>query len=273
VPPLPAIIVAVVQGLTLVFPVGETTHLQLWVQLEGFWNRQSPIYHLIGHGGLALALAVVLFRELAQLPRGLWQLVRGRPGVDARLLINLLILLAPVALLKVARLENFAVSAFPRVDPSLFTPAASMAAGLLLWLADRFGMAIRRIEHMTPIDALAIGIAQLLVCIPGVGLITASIVGARVLGFERVDAARIAFLVAFVGSAVEAIVGIWVETAHGGTALALEHASGLGIAFLACLVAATILLLWLRRHSFAPFAIYRILIAGATLALTLYLRR
>jgi undecaprenyl-diphosphatase len=263
---------AVVQGLALVFPVGEMVHLQIWAQLEGYWDRQSPIYHLIGHGGMALAFAVVLFRELAQIPRGLWQLVRGRPGADARLLVNLLILLAPIALLKVARLEDFALSTFPRVDPSLFTPAASLCAGLLLWLADRFGMAIRRIEHMTPVDALAIGIVQLLVCVPGVGLITASIVGARILGFERIDAARIAFLVAFVGSAVEAIVGIWVETAHGGTSLALEHATGLGIAFLACLVAATVLLVWLRHHSFAPFAIYRILIAGGAFALTIYLR-
>ena len=270
-PPLPAIAVAIVQGLTLVLPVGELIHLQLWIQLAGFAARQSPIYHLIGHAGLVLALGVVLWRELAQIPRGIWQLVRGRPRADARLLINILILLAPIALLKTARLTDLAPHVLDAIDPFFYNLGVSVVAGLLLWFADRLGMAIRRIEHMTPVDALAIGIAQLLIFFPGFGLVTASVVGSRVLGFERADAARIAFIAAFFGSAVEAVVGMWQQVSQGGAELALEHASGLAIAFLASLFAATALLLWLRRHSFAPFAIYRVLVAGGDIAYAFWL--
>ncbi len=269
-PPLSIIAVAIIQGLTLVFPVGELTHLDLWAWITSIGARQTPFYHLVGHAGLILALAFVMWRELAQLPRGVWQLLRGRPAVDARLLINLLILLAPIALARVTRIDTFPFAQVSQFNAMSYKCGASCLAGLLILFADRFGMAIRRIEHMTPTDALAIGVAQLLVLVPGVGLISATIIGARLLGFERLDAARIAFLVAFFGFGTEAIVGGWVMMHHHVLEPALEHAVGLGIAFLSSLFAATVMLVWLRRRSFAPFAIYRIVVAGGATAIAIH---
>ena len=141
--------------------------------------------------------------------------------------------------------------------------------GALLFLADRMGMTLRRIEHMSGGTALAIGLAQAIALVPGAGRIGVTMTAARLLGFERTDAARFAMLLGVVP--VVAFVGwhSWTLSRTQGWAMGTEGAIAAGVAFVAALGAIAFLMRWLKRGSLAPFALYRLLV-GAALLYTVY---
>lgn len=261
-PELTTVGLAVVQGLTLFIPVGENLHLAVLPRLIG-WTPQSSAQHIACHAGTVLALVVVLRREVWRLFRGAWQLLRGRWGADAKLAASVALALAPIGLLRLAGVAEYVGSlGIGRFDHLAMT---GIALGVLMWLADRYSLAIRRLEHVGPADALALGLAQVVAYLPGAGLAAVSMIAARLLGFERLDAARLALLIglgAFTGEVVFGGAHLWrTHAPASGSDLALAAMS----AFLAGLVAVGFLFDWLRRGSFAPFALYRVLAGVATL--------
>jgi undecaprenyl-diphosphatase len=148
--------------------------------------------------------------------------------------------------------------------------------GIILWLADTFARKDRILADMKLPQGVAIGIAQALALIPGVSRSGATISMARALGFNRSAAARFAFLLAIPAvlasglyetynalkdqitgeSTIPAIAFSWLEI---GAAAAVAFAVGLAvIAFL---------MNYLKKYSFLPFVIYRILLGGTILVL------
>ena len=71
---------------------------------------------------------------------------------------------------------------------------STLGFGILLFIADRIGMTIRRIEHIKGVDALLIGLAQILALIPGTSRSGITITVARLTGMERPSAARFSML-------------------------------------------------------------------------------
>ena len=135
---------------------------------------------------------------------------------------------------------------------------ATIGFGLVLYVADRVGMTLHRIEHLTLGSAFLIGCAQTLALIPGTSRSGITITAARFLGFERQDAARISLLLA-----IPAILGAGTLAGldlhgHGNAQLGTDAAVAAGLAFLAALVAIAVMMAWLRRATFGPFVAYRI---------------
>ena len=138
--------------------------------------------------------------------------------------------------------------------------------GLLLYLADRRGMTVRRIEHMTLGSALVIGCAQVAALVPGTSRSGVTMTAARMLGFERADGARFAVLLgipAIVASAVPSAIALH---ARGDAALGFDALLAALLAFAAAVAALAAMMSWLRRATFAPFVAYRVLLGIAILA-------
>jgi undecaprenyl-diphosphatase len=140
---------------------------------------------------------------------------------------------------------------------------------LVLWIADGVGMRVKRLEHMTLGQALVVGLAQPLAFIPGTSRSGITMVAARLMGYEREEAARFSFLLS-IPAIVAAGLYEGLKLAQGGDGAALGGA-GLAMIFAALtgLAAIAFLMRWLRRSSFAPFVIYR-LILGVGLLVWLY---
>ena len=68
--------------------------------------------------------------------------------------------------------------------------------GVVLWAADWIGSKERKIEDISLLDAILIGLSQALAIIPGVSRSGATITTARLLGIDRADAANFSFLMA-----------------------------------------------------------------------------
>jgi undecaprenyl-diphosphatase len=139
----------------------------------------------------------------------------------------------------------------------------------LLFLVDRAGMTVRRLEHLGTGGAVFIGLAQVLALIPGTSRAGITITLARLLGFERRDAARFSLLLSIptiLGAGILSGVDIY-QT--GDVELGLRAALAAALAFLAALATIAVMMAWLRRAGFTPFVVYRV-IAGVALLIWWY---
>lgn len=244
-----AIVLGIVQGLTEFLPVSSSAHLILipWIFR---WEDPGLAFDVALHLGTLLALLVYYWREW--LDMGL-SLATGK-SMPRRLLLLLIIASVPGAIIGVL-LEKQAETIFR--SPLLI--ATTMAIlGLILWLADAVARKNRRLEDLTILDAILIGLSQALAIIPGVSRSGATITTARLLGIERADAANFSFLMA---TPIIAGAGM-VETpklVHVGMTAQL----GWGFAASAVfgLLAIAGLLAFVRTKTYRPFAIYRIALA------------
>jgi len=142
---------------------------------------------------------------------------------------------------------------------------ATIGFGILLYIADRSTLTLRRIEHMTFAAGLAIGAAQILALIPGTSRSGITMTAGRFLGFERVEAARFSLLLA-----IPAILGAGALAGSdlyesGNMVLGHEALIGAALAFVVALISIVLMIGWLRRASFTPFVIYRVLLGGLLL--------
>ncbi len=138
-----------------------------------------------------------------------------------------------------------------------------VAFGVVLYVADQAGLTVRRIQQMNLRQAVIIGVFQGLAVLPGVSRIGIVITVARIMGYERPDAARFMLLLSIPWMLASALYSGWAGIAAGellDQETALLTASVAGIAgFLAI----AFLMYWVRRGGFTLFALYRVALGGA----------
>jgi undecaprenyl-diphosphatase len=203
--------------------------------------------------GAITAILVLYWRPLLAATRTLL-----RRGEGPNLLWQIALAAAPAALLGLV-CDDW-------IDAHLFSVevvAATMVLGgvllLLLerWLARR-PAAVRELAQMSYGTALWIGVFQCLALVPGTSRSAATIGGALLLGLSRTAAAEFSFLVGLpilYGASLYKLAG----HADGIGRVWLPFAVGTAVAFLSALVVVRPFVRFLRHHTFAPFAAYRLL--------------
>jgi undecaprenyl-diphosphatase len=255
------ILLAVVQGITEFLPISSSGHLILVPHASGAAD-QGPLLDVAVHVGTLGAVVLYLWRDIVRMLVGLGRAVRGRRDPGARLAFQLVLATLPlVAAGYVAsrhlgdQLRSVEVIAW-----------ATLGFGILLWVADRLGMTLRRIEHMSYGSALVIGLSQVLALIPGTSRSGITMTAARMLAFERADAARFSMLLAIPAIvAAGTLAGLDLRRA-GDARLTADALIAGGLSLVMALLAITAMMGWLRRASFLPFVLYRILLGGGLLA-------
>ncbi|MGL4368403.1 MAG: undecaprenyl-diphosphate phosphatase, partial [Spirochaetota bacterium] len=113
--------------------------------------------------------------------------------------------------------------------------------------------------------AILIGLIQCLAIVPGTSRSAATIVGAMLLGANRVVAAEFSFFLAIPTMAAASGYSLF---KYGG-AMTSHQAAVLGTGFLVSFVVAWGVVAWLMKfiqnHNFIPFGIYRIILGAAVL--------
>jgi len=140
---------------------------------------------------------------------------------------------------------------------------------LILWLMDTWSVAVRKIRNLEYKDAVFIGLAQCLALLPGTSRSGITITMCRFLGMERREAAKFSMLLAIpaiLAAGTLAGIELWQNGDMGQIANAC---SAVGYSFIFSLGAIFILMQWLKRWSFLPFVIYRIVL-GTLLLLDAY---
>ena len=255
---LQIVILAIVQGLTEFLPISSSGHLVLVPYLLD-WTDQGLAFDVAVHVGSLAAVCIFFRRDIAALLTGGVQILRGNvKTAESRMALAIGLGTVPAALAGL----TFA----SWIESNLRDPAVIVYTlagyGILMALADRFGRRERDITAMGLKDAIIIGCAQALALVPGTSRSGVTITAARILGFERQDAARFSFLlsapVILLAAAYKFLQMVSSDVAVAWGQLALG-------ALVACVVAYLSIEFFMRvvtRIGLAPFAIYRLALAA-----------
>ena len=244
--------IAIVQGITEFLPISSQAHLILVPRFTG-WCDQGLLMDIAVHVGTLGAVMVYFWRECFSMGKGALDIARARKTKEGTLLLCIVLATLPVIA------GGYTMKEYLGWDLRSLTVIgwATLGFGVLLWMADRWGLRVRRVEHMTFGTAFIIGCAQVLALIPGTSRSGITMTAARMFGFERSDAARFSMLMAIpVILAAGTLTGLDLAKA-GNIQLPRDAIMAGGLAFITALVAIAALMGWLRKSSFAPFVIYR----------------
>jgi undecaprenyl-diphosphatase len=249
-------VLAVVQGITEFLPISSSGHLVL-VPLLTDWPDQGLRIDVAVHVGTLGAVILYFWREVWQMIAGTARLLAGRGGPGARLALYIIIATLPVVAAGAALKHYGLTDALRSMAVIGWT---SLGFGVLLYISDRAGMTVRRIEHMSWSTALMIGLAQALALIPGTSRAGITMTAARFAGFERPEAARFSMLLSIPTIFAAGTLGVLDIIESGDQALGIDAAIAAALSLVTALIAIAVLMRWLRHAGFMPFVVYRVVL-------------
>lgn len=256
------IVLAVVQGITEFLPISSSGHLILIPALTG-WPDQGQFTDVMVHLGTLGAILVYFWRDVGKLIGGGLMLLRGKVTAEGRLAIYIVLATIPAVAFGLV-LKKFG---FSELERSVTVVAwNTLLYGVLMLVADTVGKQTKTMENMTLPSALIIGVAQALALIPGTSRSGVTMTAARFLGFTRPDAARFSFLLGIPAIAGAGALTI-VDALENCQTITMDAVACAGLTFLAGLAAIAFLMAVLKRVSFLPFVLYRMVLGGFLLVL------
>ncbi len=250
-------LVAVIQGLTEFLPVSSSGHLILLPNLTGLAD-QGQVIDVAVHVGTLIAVILYFWVDVKLAAAGVPKLLRWQIDTQgAWLALCLAIATVPVILfglvLKLTGLDDLMRS-------TALIGWTMLIFGLVLYWTDQTGAKTKDDSHWSLKDAWIMGLWQALALIPGTSRSGITISAGRFLGYDRHGAARLAMLMSIptiIASgavlSVEVIATANVQAARDAVIAAL-------FAFLAALLALTLMMRLLRSVSFTPYVIYRVIL-------------
>lgn len=274
---LQAIVMAILQGITELFPVSSLGHAVIAPALLGWRNLDQTSeaflpFLAVMHLGTALALLAYFWRDWLGFAGSVLRLRAGRTAVaDRRLFWRVVVATAPAVVVgflfeKLLR-QGFAA---PRLAAAFL-----IVNGAMLFLADRLRRrSARPLGELSWLDAVAIGVWQCLALIPGLSRSGATMAGGYLRGLNHEDAARFSFLTAtpIILGAVALEAPKLVHHTHIGALAILAGA----VAGITAFASTALLMRWFRAREgrgFAPFAIYCAAAGVASLVLLIGMGR
>ena len=257
------VVLTLVQGITEFLPISSSGHLVLVPIFTG-WPDQGQIIDVAVHVGTLGAVVLYFWRDVFAMLRGIVITARGRKDPYAKLAGLIALATIPVFVAGYL-LKYYGVDGLRSLSVVAWT---TLGFGIVLWLSDKVGMTLRRVEHLGVSDAIIIGFVQILALVPGTSRSGVTMSAARVLGMERGDAARFSMLLS-----IPTIIGAGTLSAidlyrTGDLHLTVDAIFVAGFSLLTAMVAISFLMTWLKRSSFTPFAIYRIFLGSGLLWLS-----
>jgi undecaprenyl-diphosphatase len=256
------IVIAVVQGLTEFLPISSSGHLILVPYLM-HWPDQGQFVDVMVHLGTLLAILIYFWRDVWRIFLGGLELFKGKVTDEGRLAIYIVLATIPAVAFGLF-LKKFG---FADLERNVAVVAwNTILYGLLMLVADTVGPQERTMGNMTLKSALIIGAAQALALIPGTSRSGVTMTAARFLGFTRPDSARFSFLMGIPAIAGAGVLTVGEALAAGDT-ITMDAIYCAGLTFLAGLAAIAFLMALLRRISFLPFVLYRMVLGGFLLVM------
>ncbi len=258
---LQIIILAIVQGLTEFLPISSSGHLVLVPHfLE--WTDQGLAFDVAVHFGSLAAVCIFFRQDIASLLSGGVQVLGGRVRTpESRMALAIALGTVPAAVCGLL----FA----SWIEQNLRDPAVIVYTlagyGIVMALADRFGRRERNMSGVGYRDAFIIGCAQALALVPGTSRSGVTITAARMLGFERQDAARFSFLLSAPVILLAAVYKFLELITSGATVAWSQLALGAAVACVVAYISIEFFMRVVTRIGLAPFAIYRLVLAAVIL--------
>jgi undecaprenyl-diphosphatase len=256
---LQALLLGILEGLTEFIPVSSTAHMLVAQRLFGIpANDLTFGFLVLVQLGPLAALVVFFWRDLWILLRAFF--ARPFSSQENRLAWYILIASIP-ALVAGVLLKDVVKSLFQ--NPLLEAGIRFLTAAILLALAEGFGKRTRNLESARWLDALIIGLFQVLAVFPGASRSGSAISGGMLRSLDRPSATRFAFLISVpVMLAAGAYESLSVLRAHILGSFLAPLLIGLLVAGIIGWLSIRWLIRYVSEHSLYSFAVY-CAVAGA----------
>lgn len=268
---LQAIIIAVLQGATELFPVSSLGHaVVLPALLDWHIDQRSPEFLpflVMLHLGTATALLVYFWRDWWSLATGVLGIASGHQVAESRRVFLLIVIATIPAVIVGFLLEKFFRGLFG--TPIVAALFLIVNAALLMGGEKLRAHSHRPLSSLTMMDALTIGLWQCTALIPGISRSGATIVGGLLRGIDHEGSAHFSFLIAtpiILGATVLEVPKLLHESVPPGT---------FGIAAVAAVLAGItayastwFLMRYFREHdawALNPFAYYCLIVGAGSL--------
>jgi undecaprenyl-diphosphatase len=272
-----SVILGIVEGLTEFLPVSSTAHLRIAEALMKI-NLEDPywkMYTIVIQAGAILALLLLYLGRILEFWRTFPRGERGDRSIFTHplSLTILAFICTSVPALVFKKWSDRNLSSLTVIAIAL------IAGGVIMWAVDawasRFEPNTIHVEEMSSIQAIWIGLCQSLSAIfPGTSRSMSTIAAGQLVGMDRPTALEFSFLLSIPTMLAATGYDLLKEIHPGKSALAAgaaEHVAmtgqrwavlGIGfvISFAVAYVVVEWFLMWVRRHGFAVFAIYRLVL-------------
>lgn len=267
-----AFLLGIIQGLTEFIPVSSTAHLLLGQTLLGLQSDGKVFaFQVIVQMGTVLALLIYFWKDFSYIIKsfllGIW---RRRPFENHDSQLGWLVIVATIPALVVGFLLKDVVENMFK-DPPIQAGVRLLMSAVLLTSVEYFGRRERKLESATWLDALVVGLFQVLALFPGASRSGSTIAGGMARGFERPSAARFAFIMSAPILLAAGGYEMLNVVAMTGTQDFLPF---LAVGFFTAAVVGWLSLKWLLNflndHSFYAFALYCFVVGSLTLFFQLF---
>lgn len=264
---LKAIFIGIVEGITEWLPVSSTGHMILvdeFIQIK-MSEEFKELFLVVIQLGAILAVPVLFWNKLNPFSRKKTETERKATwNLWGKVVVGVL----PAAVIGLL-LDDF-------LDEHLYNyivvSIALVVYGVAFILVEKFNKnksyRIEDVHDLTYKDAVVIGAFQVLSLIPGTSRSGSTILGGMLTGVSRTASAEFSFFMAIpvmLGASLLKVVKFFAEgyTATGDEIIIL--AVGIIVSFIVSLLAIKFLMSFVKRHSFTPFGIYRIVLGIAVI--------
>ena len=277
---LQLLLIGLVQGVTEWLPISSSGHVLLvadWFSMEG---RDEELINAASNLGTLAALIIYFWKDVMRAFGGGVELVASpfrtselSPGAN---LAKHILIATPFALIGAALYQMMISDEARDAIRSSYTIAATtIIFGVALWWADVRGGTDRKESDLTIMHSFWIGASQLVaVLLPGTSRSGITMTMARAFGYARTEAARFSMLIGAPLLAAVSVYGLYGLYASPADTMALDGSQvtfrdGLVVAaaaFVSGIASIWFLMSMLKRMSFLPFVIYRLVLGVFLLA-------
>jgi len=238
-------ILSLIQGVSEFLPVSSSAHFVLFSEYYEF-NNQNLLIDISLHLGSLIAI-IFYFR------RDLFNFVQNKSFLIKIILGTIPIIPVGYILYK-TELINFLRSLE-------VIGWMSLIFGILLYISDKFEITKKIDTEFTNSSAIIIGLFQVLALIPGVSRSGITITSGRLLGFSRVDSAKISFFLSMPTLGAASLLGIYNIYKEGSAELNFLAIIAVIFSFIFSYFTIVLFLNFIKKFSLKIFVIYRIVLS------------
>ena len=236
------LILSLIQGVSEFLPISSLAHLVLVSKYYAFTNHNLLI-DICLHLGSLLAIILYFRNDLFHFIKNKNFLIKILTGTIPIIPVGYIVYQTEL----INQLRNLEVIGW-----------MSLIFGILLYVSDKSKITKKIDTEFTNKSAIFIGLFQVLALIPGVSRSGITITSGRMLGFNRVDAAKISFFLSIPTLAAASVIGIYNVYREGSAELNFLAIIAVIFSFIFSYITIALFFNFIKKFSLSIFVIYRI---------------
>lgn len=245
-------LIGIIQGVTEFLPISSSGHLVLFAQLTN-WEDQGLFTDIAVHFGTLFAVIIYLRKDIYYFFTNIFQF----KIFEDQIIFKIILATLPAIILGYF-IYDYVSLYFRSIQ---LIALSSIVFAIILFFADRVRMESKSWNKITYIEAIVVGLFQVLAFIPGASRAGVTITGARLLGYDRVNAARFSMILSIpiiLASMTLSLINVLNEE-YVAVNLYQSFFASL-VAFITALLSIIFLMRFIKKANFNIFIIYRIVL-------------